>query len=152
MSKNKRYWHDIVGFNYRMTNLQAAVGVAQMENFESILKRKKEIDLLYRSELNGVGDIKFQENDPNSDPNCWLFTFRTKKMRTLLNHLNSNEIQCRPFWTPMNLLPMYKKCIYINSDDISNKVYKSCLSIPCSTSISDSDLEIVVNNIRNFFK
>ena len=102
------YFHDEVGYNYRLVNVLAAIGVAQMENFESILKRKKEIDALYRSELHGVGDIKFQENDPNSDPNCWLFTFRTKKMRALLNHLNSNEIQSRPFWTPMNNLPMYK--------------------------------------------
>ena len=61
------------------------------------LKRKQEIDLIYRSELQGLGDIKFQENDSNSDPNCWLFTFRTKKMRALLNHLNNNKIQSRPF-------------------------------------------------------
>ena len=85
------YFHDEVGYNYRLVNVLAAIGVAQMENFESILKRKKEIDALYRNELNGIGDIKFQENDPNSDPNCWLFTFRTKKMRALLNHLNSNR-------------------------------------------------------------
>ena len=63
-------------------------------------------------------NIKFQKNDPNSDPNCWLFTFRTKKMRELLKHLNSNEIQCRPFWTPMNKLPMYKDLTYITEKDI----------------------------------
>ena len=57
------YFHDEVGYNYRLVNVLAAIGVAQMENFESILKRKKEIDALYRSELNGIGDIKFQEND-----------------------------------------------------------------------------------------
>ena len=55
------YFHDEVGYNYRLVNVLAAIGVAQMENFESILKRKKEIDALYRSELNGVGDIKFQD-------------------------------------------------------------------------------------------
>ena len=59
-----------------------------MENFDSILKKKKEIDALYRQELDGIGDIKFQINDPNTVPNCWLFTFRTKQMRELLNHLN----------------------------------------------------------------
>ena len=102
------YFDNEVGYNYWLLNLLAAIGVAQMENFESILKRKKEIDVLYRCELNGLGAIKFQENDPSSDPNCWLFTFRTKKMRALLNHLNSNKIQSWPFWTPMNKLPMYK--------------------------------------------
>ena len=51
------YFHDEVGYNYRLVNVLAAIGVAQMENFENILKRKKEIDTLYRNELNGIGDI-----------------------------------------------------------------------------------------------
>ena len=146
------YFHDEVGYNYRLVNLLAAIGVAQMENFESILKRKKEIDALYRSELNGIGDIKFQENDPKSDPNCWLFTFRTKKMRELLNHLNNNKIQSRPFWTPMNNLPMYKNLRYINDNDISNKIFKECISIPSSSNLTVDDQHKVISEIKNFYK
>lgn len=146
------YFHDEVGYNYRLVNVLAAIGVAQMENFESILKRKKEIDALYRSELKGIGDIKFQENDSKSDPNCWLFTFRTKKMRALLNHLNSNEIQCRPFWTPMNNLPMYKDLKYISKNDISNKIFKQCISIPSSSNLTIEDQCKVISEIKNFYK
>ena len=146
------YFHDEVGYNYRLVNVLAAIGVAQMENFESILKRKKEIDALYRSELHGVGDIKFQENDNDSDPNCWLFTFRTKKMRALLNHLNSKEIQSRPFWTPMNNLPMYKDLTYINENDISNKIFKECISIPSSSNLTVADQHKVISEIKNFYK
>ncbi len=146
------YFHDEVGYNYRLVNVLAAIGVAQMENFESILKRKKEIDAIYRKELKGIGDINFQENDPNSDPNCWLFTFRTKKMRELLNHLNSNEIQSRPFWTPMNNLPMYKDLMYINENDISNKIFEECISIPSSSNLTIEDQHKVVSEIKNFYK
>ena len=146
------YFHDEVGYNYRLVNVLAAIGVAQMENFESILKRKKEIDWLYRSELHGVGDIKFQTNDPNSDPNCWLFTFRTKKMRELLNHLNSNKIQSRPFWTPMNNLPMYRDLIYINENDISNKIFKECISIPSSSNLTIEEQHKVISEIKNFYQ
>jgi len=146
------YFHDEVGYNYRLVNVLAAIGVAQMENFDSILKRKKEIDALYRSELYGIGDIIFQKNDPNSDSNCWLFTFRTKKMRALLNHLNSNEIQSRPFWTPMNNLPMYKDLRYINCDDISNKIFKQCISIPSSSNLTIEDQHKVISEIKNFYK
>jgi len=146
------YFHDEVGYNYRLVNVLAAIGVAQMENFESILKRKKEIDALYRSELYGVGDIKFQENDPKSSPNCWLFTFRTKKMRALLNHLNSNKIQSRPFWTPMNNLPMYKDLRYINDNDISNKIFKECISVPSSSNLTIDDQYKVISEIKNFYK
>ena len=116
------------------------------------MKRKKEIDALYRSELHGVGDIKFQENDTDSDPNCWLFTFRTKKMRALLNHLNSKEIQSRPFWTPMNNLPMYKDLMYINENDISNKIFKECISIPSSSNLTIEDQHKVISEIKNFYK
>jgi aminotransferase in exopolysaccharide biosynthesis len=146
------YFHDEVGYNYRLVNVLAAIGVAQMENFESILKRKKEIDALYRSELDGIGDIKFQENEPNSDPNCWLFTFRTKKMRELLNHLNYNKIQSRPFWTPMNNLPMYKDLKYISQNDISNKIFKECISIPSSSNLNKEDQYKVISEIKNFYK
>tara|TARA_Y100001958_G_scaffold159984_1_gene164902 strand:+ start:22295 stop:23440 length:1146 start_codon:yes stop_codon:yes gene_type:complete len=146
------YFHDEVGYNYRLVNVLAAIGVAQMENFESILKRKKEIDAFYRNELNGIGDIKFQENDTDSDPNCWLFTFRTKKMRTLLNHLNNNAIQCRPFWTPMNKLPMYNDLTYISKKDFSNKIFKECISIPSSSNLSEVDQNKVILEIKNFYK
>ena len=146
------YFHDEVGYNYRLVNVLAAIGVAQMENFENILKRKKEIDSLYRKELNGDGDIKFQENDNDSDPNCWLFTFRTKKMRELLNHLNTNKIQSRPFWTPMNNLPMYSGLMYINENDISNTIFKECISVPSSSNLTIENQHKVISEIKNFYK
>tara|TARA_B110000971_G_scaffold131790_1_gene134925 strand:- start:313 stop:1461 length:1149 start_codon:yes stop_codon:yes gene_type:complete len=146
------YFHDEVGYNYRLVNVLAAIGVAQMENFESILQRKKEIDALYRKELNGIGDIKFQNNLLETNPNCWLFTFRTKKMRSLLNYLNENKIQSRPFWTPMNNLPMFKDLLYVNENDISNNIFKECISIPCSSNLSISDQERVINEIKKFYK
>ena len=130
----------------------AAIGVAQMEKFLNILKRKKEIDKKYRDELNGIGDIKFQFNDPSSDPNCWLFTFQTKKMRQLLKYLNKNNIQSRPFWTPMNKLPMYKKFDYISEDDNSNYLFKKCLSIPSSSNLNREDQNKVIYEIKKFYQ
>ena len=146
------YFHNEVGYNYRLVNVLAAIGVAQMEIFEQILKRKKEIDARYKKELEGVGDIKFQINDSDSSPNCWLFTFRTKKMRELLNYLNSKQIQSRPFWTPMNKLPMYKDLIYINEYDISNKIFKECISIPSSSNLTIFDQKKVIAEIKKFYK
>ena len=145
------YVHDEVGYNYRLVNVLAAIGVAQMEKFESILARKKEIDALYKRELFGVGDIIFQESDSSSSPNCWLFTFRTKKMRDLLNHLIKNSIQSRPFWTPMNNLPMYKNFLYVNENDVSNKIFKECISIPSSSNLTIDDQHKVISEIKKFY-
>ncbi len=146
------YYHDEVGYNYRLVNVLAAIGLGQMENFDNILNRKKEIDFLYRKELNDVGDIKFQINLSDTNPNCWLFTFRTKKMRQLLDHLNKRGIQSRPFWTPMNKLPMYNKITYVSNNDISNKIFKECISIPSSSSLRIEEQNKVISEIKNFYK
>ena len=146
------YFHDELGYNYRLVNVLAAIGLAQMENFSNILNRKKEIDFQYRKELQSIADIKFQEKQKNTDPNCWLFTFRTKHSRPLLNFLNENKIQSRPFWTPMNNLPMYKECMYINKNDVSNKIFKECISIPSSSNLTRSQQKQVISTIKNFYK
>ena len=147
-----KYFHDEIGYNYRLVNVLAAIGFAQMENFSSILKRKKEITRIYKSELKNVGDIVFQENIDASDPNCWLFTFRTKKMQQLMKYLEKNEIQSRPFWTPMNKLPMYKNFEYIEKTDLSNKLFKENISIPSSSNLLELDQEKVIQKIKFFFK
>jgi len=143
------YYHDEVGYNYRLVNLLAAVGVAQMELLPSFLKRKKEVVDFYKKELTGVGDIRFQKELPGVKANGWLFTIQTDKQQQVLDHLNANKILSRRFWMPMNKLPMYKDCPYIRQKDAADYVYNTCLSIPSSTSITDEQLEIVVREIKN---
>ena len=125
---------------------------ADIESLDNELIRLVALTNQYRKELNNVGDITFQENLSDTDPNCWLFTFRTKKMRDLLNYLNANKIQSRPFWTPMNKLPMYKNLLYISENNISNKIFKECITIPCSSNLSIIDQETVITEIKKFYK
>ena len=146
------YYHDEVGYNYRMVNILAAIGVAQMEQLPKFLQKKQFIGKFYRDNLGGIGDIEFQKVINKVEHNDWLFTFKTKKQKELLKYLNSNKILSRPFWMPMNQLPMYKDCIYVNSIDNSRIIHDSCLSIPCSTNISNSELDFVVKNIKNFYR
>jgi len=146
------YDHDEVGYNYRLVNILAAVGLAQMEQFQSHLSVKKSIDKYYRHELAGVGDIVFQTVRKDVDPNCWLFTFRTKYSNTLLNFLLENGIQCRPFWKPMNQLVMYKDFHYEQSDDMSERVYQEGISIPSSVGLTPEQLEKVVKYIKLYYK
>jgi len=145
------YFHDEIGYNYRLVNVLAAMGVAQMEQLPGFIKRKKEIDSFYKSKLNGVADITFQLVSDNVNPNCWLFTFRTKSQKMLLDKLNAEQLQSRPFWVPMNQLPMFKGLMYINDKDVAGTVYKECLSIPCSTYLSNEDIEKVANSIISAF-
>lgn len=142
------YYHDEVGYNYRLVNILAAVGVAQMELLPSFIKRKKEAVAFYKKELSGVADIRFQQESPDVETNGWLFTIQTKHQQKLLDHLNANKILSRRFWMPMNKLPMYKDCPYIQKKDNADIIYNTCLSIPCSTSITDEQLEIVAKEVK----
>lgn len=144
------YIHDEIGYNYRLVNVLAAIGVAQMETFEDTLQDKKAMDAFYREQLEGVGDIKFQAIPEEADPNCWLFTFSTSRMRELLEYLNANGVQSRPFWMPMNQLVMFKDDIYFNEKDVSASVYENSISIPSSAGITKEQLEIVVKTIKAF--
>lgn len=142
------YYHDEVGYNYRLVNLLAAVGVAQMELLPSFIKRKKEVVSFYKSALTGVADIRFQQELPEVEVNGWLFTIQTEKQQHLLDHLNANKILSRRFWMPMNKLPMYKGCPYVQKKDAADYIYNTCLSIPSSTSITDEQLEIVAREVK----
>jgi perosamine synthetase len=145
------YIHDEIGYNYRLVNVLAAIGVAQMEEFPTLLESKRKMDHFYRTQLNGVGDIVFQEVSDDVDANCWLFTFKTKYMRQLLNFLNDNGVQSRPFWMPMNQLEMFKKDIFISNDNQSEQVYASSISIPSSAGISLEEMQTVVSKIKLFY-
>jgi perosamine synthetase len=145
------YIHDEIGYNYRLVNVAAAMGVAQMEQLSGFIKRKYEIIDFYKNELEGVGDIKFQEVSADVKPNWWLPTIFTAKQKEVLKILNDNKMQSRPFWVPMNQLRMFTENIYYNHTDRSNFVYQHCLSIPCSTYITNEDLKAVANKIKECF-
>jgi len=146
------YSHDEIGYNYRLVNVLAAIGVAQMEEFPTLLENKKRMDQFYRSELSDIGDIEFQQVLSDVvDANCWLFTLKTKHMRALLEYLNANGVQSRPFWIPMNQLDMFKNDIYVSKTDQSNQVYQTSISIPSSAGITQAEMETVVKTIKAFY-
>jgi aminotransferase in exopolysaccharide biosynthesis len=146
------YIHDEIGYNYRLVNVLAAIGVAQMEQFPDLLERKRQMDAYYRENLAGVGDIEFQEVAAEASANCWLFTFKTSKMRELLAFLNERAIQSRPFWMPMNQLDMFKEKLYIQTNDQSAQIYENCISIPSSAGISREEQDQVIAAIKEFYK
>jgi len=150
-SDSFEYYHDEIGYNYRLVNVLAAIGVAQMEQLPSFIQKKKEIDAFYKYELNDIGDISFQQIIPDVNPNCWLFTFRTSKQKEVLQALNDKQKQSRPFWVPMNMLPMFKNELYIFSNNIAGKIYNECLSIPCSTYITEKEMHEIVTIIKHCY-
>lgn len=144
------YDHDAIGYNYRLVNILAAVGVAQMEQLPGFLKRKKEIDAYYRNELESE-NLRFQKVTDGVEPNNWLHTMWVNHQRPMIAHLLKNEVQCRPFWVPMHQLEMFKSCTFVSEKQISEQVYRHCISIPSSTGLTDDQVHKVAEVIKAFY-
>lgn len=141
------YDHDAVGYNYRMGNVQAAIGLAQIEQMDGFLKKKRAIASAYNNAFQGIPAIELQSSHPDCTPNHWLYTIRVPDSRGLMKQLASNGIESRPLWRPMNQLNMYKDQPYINNLDVSGMLNRNCLSIPCSTGLTPEDQEMVIRTV-----
>lgn len=100
MSKTRRYYHEVIGFNYRMTNLQAAIGVAQLEQIDEILSWREKLELSYREELGKIPQIMLQRNDLNKRKKiAWLITVLVNETKrdACIDVLKSEGIDARPF-------------------------------------------------------
>jgi perosamine synthetase len=146
------YIHDEIGYNYRLVNLLAAVGVAQMELLPNFLRRKNEIAEMYTSALSQHKGIHFQKTGAQVKPNNWLFTIRCDKQKELIAHLTKNGIQVRPLWVPMNQLKMFRESLFVSEKNISDFVYKAALSLPCSTNITNEQVDEVIARINDLHK
>ena len=147
------YDHDEVGYNYRMVNLLAAFGVAQLERMEEFVKIKRDNLALYKS-LIEPHDKFFIHTEPAwSTSNYWMYSLVLKPetkytIPELIKQFEAEKIQTRPIWKLMNTLPMYKDCQSYKCDvspDIRNRV----LSIPCSTHLTKEDILRVVKVIKS---
>lgn len=146
-SHKMEYIHDEIGYNYRLVNVLAALGVAQLEQLPHFLARKTEIANHYNKALSPIEDITFQSVLPQVQENHWLYTFRHPKAQALLHHLNSQGIESRPLWLPMNQLTMFQQDIFVSEKNVSDILYKTAISIPCSVNISREEQAYVVEEI-----
>jgi perosamine synthetase len=144
------YFHDEVGYNYRLVNILAAMGVAQMEQLPTFIEYKHAIAKFYKSFLSTLPGVRFQKVSAEVVPNDWLFTILSLKQKELMDFLLKQNIQVRPFWVPMNQLPHLQHYRYISEVDNSRQVYRQGLSLPCSTSITEEQLDCVKKAILKF--
>lgn len=156
MSNNKRYWHEIVGFNYRMTNLQAAVGVAQMERFEEIINKKREIFNFYNINLlNLKGISKMPFNSNNLYNSSWLYTLildSSINRDKLIHKLNQLGIELRPSFCSLSEMPPYRN--FRKSLNLKNSylLSKKGVSLPSSIMLNKIQLQFIVQSFANVLK
>lgn len=152
----KRYWHDVVGYNFRMTNLQAAIGVAQLERLNEFLKRKDVISKSYQQTLRSYNYCLLQNSEYDFYHSNWLFSFLIKQpypndsTRDLfLSRLENYGVEGRKVFYPLHQMPIYKD--YVGKREFLNSITISKLgvSLPTSPSISNNDLDYINNALNN---
>jgi len=136
--------HDEIGFNYRMTNLQAALGLAQLEQLEKFIETK---ELNYRRYKEGGIKLLPFRNDIR--PNYWFYSYSTEERDELIKYLNNNSIQTRPIWYLISELEPYKNNQKYKIEK-AKKYWGTIVNIPCSTNLSLEDVDYVVKNIKQF--
>ncbi|WP_024790833.1 MULTISPECIES: DegT/DnrJ/EryC1/StrS family aminotransferase [unclassified Lebetimonas] len=142
------YVHKEIGFNYRMSNVLAAIGVGQMEVVEERIAKKKEIFEWYQEFL----DEEFMPELPNTRGTRWLTTvvFKNKDPWKVMQNLKDNQIESRPLWNPMHLQSLFKGVkSYLNGR--SEKLFKKGLCLPSGTALSKNDVKYiceVINEVK----
>lgn len=151
MDPHRRYWHAEIGFNYRITNMQAALGVAQLERLDEFLAKKREIAAVYRAGLQDVPGVTLQEEAEWATSSWWMTTLRIEPnggvgRDELAARLRADGVDSRPAFVPLHLLPHLRQD---GALPVAEAVGSEGLSLPSSTSLTASELEWVIGSVRS---
>jgi dTDP-4-amino-4,6-dideoxygalactose transaminase len=146
------YEHSEVGYNYRLSNISAGIGVGQMETLESKVKRRREVFDFFTSNLQEYG-FNFLKEPPNAYSNRWLTTATVDQDITgispsgIMKELEKNNIESRPLWKPMHMQPVFNGAQYYGGK-VSENLFKNGVCLPSGSNMSDSDVERVVEVVK----
>jgi dTDP-4-amino-4,6-dideoxygalactose transaminase len=147
------YWHTDIGYNYRLSNILAAIGISQIEVIEDRIKSTRNINKIYQNKLGNLF-LSFQSERSTDRSNRWLtcaFLKPEHNPQDLIDHLEKFNIESRRIWCPMHLQPAYNPARkYINGT--SEALFQHCICLPSGTAMTTADINRVVSVIKKFFK
>ena len=151
MNKKKRYWHDEVGFNYRITSLQAAIGLAQMERIGELLAAKRRNAELYRQGLAGLG-LEMSDELPGAFSSYWMFNVLLPEAidrAELMRALAEQGIDTRCVFYPLHQMPPYQRYVRPGQEfPVSDRLSARGLSLPSATTLRQDQIERVCATLR----
>ena len=144
------YEHKEVGYNYRMSNVLAAIGVAQMEVLEQRVERRREIFALYQEYLGEIPEVTFMPEIEESRGTRWLttFTLNATKPRKVIDILAEANIESRPLWKPMHLQPLFSNDIVVENG-MSEKLFSQGLCLPSGSSLRDEEVYRICKIVKS---
>lgn len=155
MDPNRRYWHPVVGYNYRMTNIQAAIGLAQLEQVDKFLEHRRELAKWYNEDLSSLKNEITMPYEASWAKHCyWMYTILVNKndndnRNHLMNFLADHGIETRPIFYPMHQMPPhYSNLAFPKADDISSRG----INLPTHVGLTREDISFISSKIKNYFK
>jgi perosamine synthetase len=155
MKPDKRYWHEVVGFNYRMTNLQAALGVAQLEKIDVFIRRKREIAETYNSLLEDVKGVTLPPEMPWAKNVYWLYSILVDEKEfgisrdKLMIDLAKNGVEARRFFYPIHTMPLYSKYACGDTFDVADRLSSCGINLPSSVKLKKEEIGEITQLVSN---
>jgi len=154
MRQEKRYWHDRIGYNYRLTNLQASLGCAQLDMLEEIINEKRRIHMEYKNRLSNVPVIKMQHIPDYVSPVMWTVAIQIEPdyfpgdRDYIMKKLLDLNIETRPGFYPFSIMPVYD-CPKL---PVAEEVSRNIISLPSFTSITNSEIEYICHKLLDLMR
>ena len=146
--------HNEVGYNFRLTNIQAAIGLAQLESLTKYIKKKKIIHEKYKDKIKKIKGLSISNLSYYNGCNYWLNVLKIKdhlskiKLSKIIKYLNKNKIKTRPLWHPNHLQKQYKNCQTYKLNYI-NKIYQNRLCLPSSAQLTKKQQDFICSKLKN---
>lgn len=154
MDANRRYWHPVIGYNYRMTNLSAAVGLAQLEKIDEQIHLREKIAELYRERLEGLKGIELQTEQTWASHVYWMFNvildpefWQTRD--EIMNYLGEKGIETRPLFYPGHILPPYVGSTDERTFPVAENLSANGISLPTWTGLSEEKIDYICDKLKN---
>ncbi len=147
------YEHKEFGYNYRMSNVLAAIGVAQMEVLDERVSRRREIFDLYRKELGNIYEVNFMPEIRDSRGNRWLTTLTLDKTnpKKIIDILEEANVESRPLWKPMHMQPLFSEALVVENGT-SQRLFETGICLPSGSSMADDDVYRVCEIVKKVLK
>lgn len=150
LAKYREYWHDVVGYNYRMTNLCAAIGLAQLERVQEIIQKKRMVAKLYQEAL--INSLYlFHEEAPDAFHSYWMCSIlveRSNQRELLREHLAMHGIETRPLFYPVHTMPMYAR--RYERHQVAEDLGWRGINLPSYPALTKEDIMFISNTILSF--
>ena len=152
-----KYIHNDIGYNFRLSNLHAALGLAQLESLPLYMKKKENIRQIYKKKIDKIQGLKLSKTSNSRGCNYWLNIVEIEKklsknkFSSIIKYLNKNGIQARPIWYPNHLQNKYKNCQTFKLDNVK-KIYLNRLCLPSSAQLTRKQQDFICKKLKKICK